>query len=147
MNQGKEAHNMPKVETLDPILDEGPIVSIAGTDYRIRRLGFQDVFKVARILGRGIAVLGDQGSNLTPGQAIQVIMASMTANEDEVLDLLASILGVNRKDFADTARFPMEAIVDVAEALANHQDLRAFLAKVQALMERLPEMQNQTQTA
>lgn len=138
---------MPKVEKLDPILDEGPTVNIAGTEYQIRRLGFQDVFKVARILGRGIAVLGDQGSNLSPGQAIQIVMASMTANEDEVLDLLASILGVSRKDFNDADRFPMEAIVDVAEALAQHQDLRAFLAKVQALIERLPEMQNQTQTA
>jgi hypothetical protein len=35
----------------------------------------------------------------------------------------------------------MDAIVDVASALAEHQDLRAFLAKVQALMTRLPEMQ------
>jgi hypothetical protein len=40
----------------------------------------------------------------------------------------------------------MDALVDVAAALAEHQDLRAFLAKVQALMERLPEMQQQTET-
>jgi len=137
---------MTKVSKLDPILDEGPSVTIAGTDYQIRRLGFRDVFKVARVLGRGIAILGDQASNLTPGQAIQVIVASMSSNEDEVLDLAASILGVTRKDLDDTDRFPMDALVDVASALAEHQDLRAFLAKVQALMERLPEMQQQAET-
>jgi hypothetical protein len=67
---------MAKAKALDPILDEGPIVSIAGVDYNIRRLGFRDVFKVARVLGRGIAILGDQANQLTPGQAIQVIVAS-----------------------------------------------------------------------
>jgi hypothetical protein len=132
---------MAKAQKLDPILDEGPIVTIAGVDYRIRRLGFRDVFKVARVLGRGLAILGDQASSLTPGQAIQVIVASMSQNENEVLDLAASILGVTRSDLEDTDRFPMDAIVDVASALAEHQDLRAFLAKVQALMTRLPEMQ------
>jgi hypothetical protein len=132
---------MAKAQKLDPILDEGPIVTIAGTDYRIRRLGFRDVFKVSRVLGRGLAILGDQASTLTPGQAIQVIVASMSQNENEVLDLAASILGVSRADLEDTDRFPMDAIVDVASALAEHQDLRAFLAKVQALMTRLPEMQ------
>jgi hypothetical protein len=138
---------MARTTKLDPILDEGPTVTIAGTDYQIRRLGFRDVFKVARVLGRGISILGDQGSNLTPGQAIQVIVASMSANETEVLDLAASILGVSRADLDDTERFPMDAIVDVAAALAEHQDLRAFLAKVQALMTRLPEMQAAAQTA
>ena len=137
---------MPKVQQLDPILDEGPMVTIAGVEYRIRRLGFRDVFKVARVLGRGIAILGDQAANLTPGQAIQVIVAAMSSNEDEVLELAASILGVTRKDFDDTERFPMDALVDVAGALAEHQDLRAFLAKVQALMERLPEMQQAATT-
>jgi hypothetical protein len=132
---------MAKAQKLDPILDEGPIVTIAGVDYRIRRLGFRDVFKVSRVLGRGLAILGDQASSLTPGQAIQVIVASMSQNENEVLDLAASILGVTRSDLEDTDRFPMDAIVDVASALAEHQDLRAFLAKVQALMTRLPEMQ------
>lgn len=132
---------MAKVKALDPILDEGPVVTIAGVEYVIRRLGFRDVFKVARVLGRGIAVLGDQATQLTPGQAIQVIVASMSSNEVEVLDLAASILGVTRVELDDSARFPMDAIVDVASALAEHQDLRAFLAKVQGLMQRLPEMQ------
>jgi hypothetical protein len=135
---------MAKVKALDPILDEGPIVTIAGVDYTIRRLGFRDVFKVARVLGRGIAILGDQATQLTPGQAIQVIVASMSSNEAEVLDLAASILGVSRAELDDSARFPMDSIVDVAAALAEHQDLRAFLAKVQGLMERLPEMQAAT---
>jgi hypothetical protein len=137
---------MSKKHTPDPILDKGPTVTINGTEYTIRRLGFGDVFKVARILGNGIAVLGDQGANLTAGQILQVLLSSMTKNETEVLELLASVLNVTKAEIVNPDLFPMESIVDVLQALGEHQDLRAFLAKVQALTERLPEMQNLTQT-
>jgi hypothetical protein len=130
----------------DTILDAGPTVDIQGTTYTIRRLGFQDVFKVARILGRGVAVLGDQGSELTPGQILQVIIASMTTNEQEVIDLLASLIGETRESITDPERFPMDSMVDIIKVLAEHQDLRAFLAKVQAMTETLPEMQTAMKT-
>lgn len=123
----------------DPILSEAPTVEIAGETYELRRLGLRDVFKVARVLGNGIAVLGDE--RYGPGQVLQVLIASMAQNEEEVLTLVADVLGLKRKDLDDPERFPMESIVTVFEALSEHQDIRAFLAKVEAMMKRLPEMQ------
>lgn len=129
----------------DPILEEAAKVEIAGETYTIRRLGLRDVFRVARILGNGVAVLGDAGS-YTPGQIIQVLVASMTRSEEEVLSLIADLLGVKRGDLDDTQRFPMDSIVDVFEALSRSQDLQAFLARLEGMMGSLPEMQQAAKT-
>ena len=131
---------------VDPILSDDPTVTIAGAEYTIRRLGLRDVFKVARILGRGVAVLGDNAGTLSAAQTMQVLISSLTANEDEVLSLLADVLSVKRTELENPALFPMDSIIDVLQALAEHQDLKAFLARVQRLTETLPEMQNLTQT-
>lgn len=131
---------------VDPILSDDPTVEIAGKTYTIRRLGLRDVFKVARILGRGVAVLGDNAGTLSAAQTMQVLISSLTANEDEVLALLADVLSVKRTELENPRLFPMDSIIDVLQALAEHQDLKAFLARVQRLTETLPEMQNLTQT-
>jgi len=125
----------------DTILSEPTTVTIAGTEYTLRRLGLQDVFKVARILGNGVAVLGDTSGTYSPAQAVQVLVASMTRNEDEVLNLVADLLKVDRKTLADPDKFPMDSMIDIFTALSEHQDLKAFLARIAALTERLPEMQ------
>lgn len=124
----------------DPILDEAPTLTIAGVEYPLRRLGLRDVFRVARILGSGISVIGDAG-NYSPGQLLQVLVASMTRAEDDVLELIADLIGVKRKDLDDTARFPMDSIITVLQGMAEHMDLKAFLARVQTLMENNQEMQ------
>jgi len=125
----------------DTILSEPATVTIAGETYELRRLGLQDVFKVARILGNGVAVLGDTSGTYSPAQAVQVLVASMTRNEDEVLNLVADLLKVDRKTLADPDKFPMDSMIDIFTALSEHQDLKAFLARIAALTERLPEMQ------
>ena len=125
----------------DTILSEPATVTIAGETYELRRLGLQDVFKVARILGNGVAVLGDTSGTYSPAQAVQVLVASMTRNEDEVLNLVADLLNVDRKTLADPDKFPMDSMIDIFTALSEHQDLKAFLARIAALTERLPEMQ------
>lgn len=134
------------VEEQDPVLAEAPTVTIAGKAYVMRKLGLRDVFRVSRILGRGVAVLASDGANLNAGQVMQVLVASLNTNEEEVLALIADVLKVSRRDLEDPDKFPMESIIDVLEALAEHQDLRSFLARVQLLVERLPEAQNQTGT-
>ena len=125
----------------DTILSEPTTVTIAGETYELRRLGLQDVFKVARILGNGVAVLGDTSGTYSPAQAVQVLVASMTRNEDEVLNLVADLLKVDRKTLADPDKFPMESMIDIFAALSEHQDLKAFLGKLGSMTERLPEMQ------
>ena len=125
----------------DTILSEPATVTIAGETYELRRLGLQDVFKVARILGNGVAVLGDTSGTYSPAQAVQVLVASMTRNEDEVLNLVADLLKVDRKTLADPDKFPMDSMIDIFTALSEHQDLKAFLARIGSLTEQLPEMQ------
>ncbi len=131
----------------DPILTEATTVTIAGVTYTLRRLGLQDVFKVARILGNGIAVLGDTSGQYTPGHLIQVLVASMTRNEKEVLDLIADLVNVDRSVLNNPDKFPMDSMIDIFEALAEHQDLKAFLARIAVLTERMPEMQTASQEA
>ena len=124
--------------TIDPVMDAAPTVLIAGRTYELRRLGLSDVFRVSRILGRGASMLADAGQ-FTVGQIVQVLIGSVTANEDEVLDLIADVLQVERAEVNDPNRFPMPCVIDIFEALARHQDLAGFLVRVQALTERLPE--------
>ena len=123
---------------VDPILYEAPTVEIGENEYAVRRLDTRDVFKVARILGRGVSMLADPNSLQHPSQVLQVLIASMTVNEDEVQKLLASLIGVPLKEWES---FPPTAVIDVLEVLSKHQDLQDFLARVQRLTEMLPEMQ------
>jgi len=125
----------------DPIISNGTTVTIAGTEYTLRRLGLQDVFRVARILGGGMAVLGDTEGKYGGLQTAQILVAAMTRNEKEVLDLAADLLSVDRAVLSDPDKFPMDSMIDIFMALSEHQDLKAFLARVADLMERLPEMQ------
>ena len=130
-----------KTQEQDTILSEPITVTIANEEYTMRRLGLQDVFKVARILGNGIAVLGDTSGEYSTGQILQVLIGSMTRNEREVLDLIADLLSVDREALNDPERFPMESMIDILEALSAHQDLKSFLARLAEMAKRLPEMQ------
>jgi hypothetical protein len=125
---------------VDPVLIEPATITIAGATYTVRRLGLRDVFRVSRILGRGIAILAE-GTERTATQVLQVLIASMNANEEEVLRLIADIIGVKRTDLDDPNRFPMVSFIDILAALAESQDLRDFFARVQTLTGVLPELQ------
>lgn len=131
----------------EAITSEGIQIEIAGEQYTMRRLGMRDVFRVVRILGNGVAALGASKEPPTAGQVLQVLVHSMTVNENEVLDLIADLLNVDRAELNNPDKFPMESIVDIFKTLSEHQDLRAFLDKVARLTETLPEMQTASREA
>jgi len=131
----------------ETILSNGTEITIAGETYTMRRLGLQDVFKVARILGSGVAVLGDDSGSISPQQTLQVLVASMAQQEDRVLDLIADLLHIDRDVVNNPDKFPMDSIVDILQKLAEHQDLKAFMDKLGKLTESLPEMQTASQEA
>jgi len=131
----------------EAITSEGIQIEIAGEQYTMRRLGMRDVFRVVRILGNGVAALGASKEPPTAGQVLQVLVHSMTVNENEVLDLIADLLKVDRAELNNPDKFPMESIVDIFKTLSEHQDLRAFLDKVARLTETLPEMQTASREA
>ena len=114
----------------EAIINDGIPITIAGNEYTMRRLGLRDVFKVARILGNGVATMGGTEDDLTPTAVMQILVASMTANEDEVLNLMADILNIERATLDDPDLFPMDSVIDIFQKLAEHQDLKAFLDKV-----------------
>jgi len=131
----------------EAITSEGIQIQIAGEQYTMRRLGMRDVFRVVRILGNGVAALGASKEPPTAGQVLQVFVHSMTVNEEEVLELIADLLGVERRELDDSEKFPMDSIIDIFRTLSEHQDLRAFLDKVARLTETLPEMQTASREA
>lgn len=129
---------------VDPVTYEPPTVVVAGRTYRMKRLTLAHVFPAARILRAGVAALGPQAAQLSgigPADVAKVLVAALGESEDEVLAIIASVLGVRRADLLDPDQFPVDSILDIVDAFAKHQDLMGFLARVQAMMERLPEMQ------
>ena len=120
-----------------PLLDEAPTVTIAGREYQLRRLGVRDTFAVARIVAVGAAALNRPlGDDLDPGAIGQLLLSGFMAAEETTIKLLASVIGVTVKDLE---AMPMEAPLDIAAALAEHQDLKAFLSQAGTLMRKLPE--------
>lgn len=133
----------PTVGT-DPILDPGPIVEINGESYPVRRLGIRDTFRVARIVGAGVLAM-NKPLNTDDLQKEEVIMellaAGMVRAEGEVIGLLADVIGVKADELTDPERFPMGSEIDIIQALANSQDLKAFFTKLGKLIKQLPEAQ------
>lgn len=128
---------------VEPNTYEPPTVEIAGRTYPMRRLGLGDVFTVSRILGRGVATLTGGGS-ATAADILQVILLALMQNEEPVLKLMASVIGVERADLDDPERFPMTSLLQVGEALAEHQDLADFFAALVRIAERTPEIQTRS---
>lgn len=141
------AKRTPAAPAVDPILYTPPTVTIAGTEYPLRRLNVRDVFRIVPIVSKGAnAILSGNGA-LTPPQILQALMQALVTSEREVTALLADIIGVEPRDFEYGDRFPITAVIDIIEAVAEHEDLRAFIERVQAAAGRLPGLSNPTPTA
>lgn len=127
---------------MEPIAGQTPTVEIEGITYTIRRLGIKDTFSIARILGVGVKQLGSMGfSALNEQSAIFAIIAAIPYAEDEILDLLADLIGVDGADIRNPELFPLGSEIAIIEALAQHQDLKAFFTRLQGLVETNPALQ------
>lgn len=134
-----EAPDTTPATAVDPVLYEPPTVEINGTTYTLRRLGLPDVFRVIKILGRGAALL-DPDANFTGAQVLQVLITSLAINEAPVLDLIASLLSVDRAALDDPEQFPLDSVIPIVEAISRHGDLTAFLSKVNTFSARMPNI-------
>ena len=125
---------------LEPIVGERPTVEIEGRTYTLRGLGMQDTFKVAKIIGIGVKNMAGMFNFArmdmeTMGLAM---FAALPFADKEILDLLASIIGVTPKEIRDPDLFPMGSEIDIITALMNHQDLKAFFTRLQGLADTNP---------
>jgi|UniRef100_A0A7C3A832 hypothetical protein len=127
---------MTKEHEIPAFLAETPVVIVDGREYRLRRLGVLDTFRLARILATGAARLGSELSRyeLTPETVVMLLVAGVPYAEREALELLASILGVEPRELADPELFPMHALIDIGQALSEHPDLKAFFEKFTHLL-------------
>lgn len=110
----------------DPIMAKAT-VTINEETYTMRRLGIEDAWTIADIMGAGVAAVGGQ---VDESQTMQVLVASMSKKKDAVMDLIADVLSVNRETLADPERFPISSIITILQALAEHPDLKEFLEDV-----------------
>lgn len=123
---------------VDPVLYEPPTVTIAGRHYQLRRLGVRDVFQVARIISRGLTDLTRAGTvDATGATLVPLLLGALVDEEKAVMDFLAGIIGVTAKELGDPEKFPLDAIFTVIDALAEHEDLKAFFAKSTALTAKM----------
>ena len=128
---------------MEPIVGVKPTVEIEGKTYTIRRLGIADTFAIVRIIGIGIKQLGQIGGlkSLDQQSMVLALVGAIPYAEDEILDLLADLVGVDGADIRNPELFPLGSELAIIEALSKHQDLQAFFTRLQGLMKANPALQ------
>lgn len=128
-----------------PILGDTPVVTIAGREYKLRRLGVRDTFALARIISAGARASGmTMSDNPSAEELVGLLASGLGAAEEQAIALLASLIGVTPAAFSDPDLFPMGSELEIIAALAQHQDLRAFFTRLGTLMRSVPELQTRT---
>ena len=122
---------------IEPFIGETPIVIIQGKEYKMRRLGMVDTFKLARIIGIGAAGIGKELTTLemTPESAIGLLIVGFPYADRQILDLFADLLGVDINDIRNPEKFPIGSEIDIIKALVTHVDIKAFFTKLTELLE------------
>lgn len=122
---------------VDPALYTPPVITIAGNTYTLRRLGVRDVFAVAKILGNSLDEIRQRGGVANGAALISILLSALVDSEKQVLELIASLIGVRAVDLADPNQFPLDATFQIIDALSEHEDLKAFLARASEMADRL----------
>ena len=113
----------------DPVTYTPPTITVEGRTYTLQRLGLQHALLAGRIVQAGLRRMAAHG-NVTDGMTFAAIaMAALVDEEEAITRLLASAVGVTVKTFTDPEQFPIGSIFEIIEALGEHEDIRAFLAK------------------
>ena len=125
------------IDEVDPLIGDTPVVTIKGKEYKMRRLGIADTFRLARIIGIGAAGIGKEIADLdmSPEAAIGLLIVGFPFASEEILNLFASLLGVKLEEIRNPDLFPMGSEVDIIKALVEHIDVKAFFTKLVELTE------------
>ena len=121
---------------VEPLIADTPTVVIAGKEYKMRRLGVADTFKLAKVLAVGAAGMGKEigGVELNAEMAIGLFIAGFPFAEREIMELFASIIGVKYADILNPSLFPMGSEIDIIQAMVGHVDVKVFFGKVVGLL-------------
>ena len=131
-NKGKKE----EFNEIEPIIAETPIVVINGREYKLRRLGVGDTFKLARVISVGAAGMGKEIGNIemNPEVVAGLLLAGFPYAERPMVELLASIIGVKYEDMKDPEKFPMGSEIEIITALTEHVDVKAFFGRLTGLL-------------
>lgn len=132
---------------LEPIVGDNPAVEIEGKQYNIRRLGIADTFKLTRILSIGVSMMGGSIESMNAKSAAMALFAAIPRAEKEIIDLLASLIGVKPEEIRDPDLFPMGSEIAIIEELVKHQDMQAFFTRLGKMIEGNPALQQVVQQA
>lgn len=111
-------------------------------EIKIRQLQVQDIFTVARMLGKitkGARVelaSALAGKKANPTEMGMVIFQSVvTEAEEDLKAWLASMAGV---EVAEFGKMPATALLDVIEGLFEQEGIKDFFARASSLATKLP---------
>jgi len=123
-------------DEVEAFVAEAPTITIKGKEYKLRRLGVTDVFKLGRILAVGAAGIGKEIGKLemNPGVLAGLLIISFPYAENQCLEFIASIIGVKVEELKNPELFPVDSILDILKVLAEHEDVKAFFTKLGALL-------------
>lgn len=131
----KEKRTLEK--EIEPLIGETPVVTINGKKYKMRRLGMEDTFRLAKILAIGAAGVGKEISSLemTAESAIGLLIVGFPYADDRIFELFSSILGITMEEIKNPDLFPMGSEIDIIKALVEHIDVKAFFIRLTVLLE------------
>jgi len=123
-------------DEVEAFVAETPTVTIKGREYKVRRLGIADIFKLGRILAVGAAGMGKEigKMELNPGMLAGLLIVSFPYAENQCMEFIAGIIGVKVEDLKNPELFPVDSILDILKVLAEHEDVKAFFTKLGALL-------------
>jgi hypothetical protein len=123
-------------DEVESFIGESPTVTIKGKEYKLRRLGVSDIFKLGRILAVGAAGMGKEIGKLelNPGVLAGLLIVSFPYAENQCMEFLASIVDVKVEDLKNPELFPVDSILDILKVLSEHEDVKAFFTKLTGLL-------------
>jgi len=138
MSNKENKDNKAIFNDVEPLFAETPSVTINGKKFKMRRLGVGDTFKLAKVISIGAAGMGAEIGNieLNPEVVAGLLMAGFPFAENEILALLADIIGVKFEDMKDPEKFPMGSEIEIISAMMEHVDVKAFFTKATGLLKR-----------
>ena len=123
---------------VEPLIADTPTVTINGKEFKMRRMGVGDTFKLARVISIGAAGMGAEIGNieLNPEVVAGLLLAGFPFAERQILELLASVIGVRYEDMKDPEKFPMGSEIEIISKLMEHVDMKAFFTKATGLIKQ-----------
>ena len=123
---------------VEPLIADTPIVTINDQEFKMRRMGVGDTFRLAKVISIGAAGMGAEIGNieLNPEVVAGLLLAGFPFAERQILELLASIIGVKYEDMKDPEKFPMGSEIEIISKLMEHVDMKAFFTKATGLFKK-----------